>query len=309
MHDASALDAAIADSAACAFARLTQGLSRAEKAHLVSHALDSLHGSIGRLEMPEYGEDLVALFYSVWYQPFQVNAAYSLILRAFGEFQSRLANKRRLVIVDFGSGTWATEVGLALATMDAGERGSNVRDISVRLVEPSDAMTRAGIDIWERFVVSEGHDVSVDVAAFAAQARVGSTCIDIRRVGFVSEIAMPPESERWLLAMHAYYAEAQDAIRSDLAQIGRVFQPDFGVFTCHRDSVDGINYVSPFDGSGSLVDIPPLRLSGELPRVNRWRRELAYELGLQDDVRLTRPTEWDPERGLRDNRALVFNRE
>ena len=71
----------------------------------------------------------------------------------------------------------------------------------------------------------------------------------------------------------------------------------------------GIASVSPFDGSGTLICIPPLWLSGELMRVNRWRRELADELGLREDLRLTRPAEWDPERGLRDNRAILFHRE
>ena len=85
---AAALDAAIADVAAATFDRVTHGLSDVEKAKRVSHALDSLHGSIRQLEMPEYAEELVRLFYSAWYQPFQINSAYSLFYQAIEERQN-----------------------------------------------------------------------------------------------------------------------------------------------------------------------------------------------------------------------------
>ena len=106
--------------------------------------------------------------------------------------------------------------------------------------------------------------------------------------------------------MHAYYGEHKEAIQRDLSQIGEALRPELGLFTCHSASVGGIECVAPFAGPAIPIDISPLRLSGELSRVNRWRRELAHELGLHNDARLTRPTEWDPERGLRDNCAFLF---
>ena len=93
---AAAIDAAIADTAASEFGRVTPGLSRDEKANLVAHALNSLHGSIPRLEMPEYAADLVPLFYSIWYQPFQVNSALALISRLIEERRCRQAEKTPL---------------------------------------------------------------------------------------------------------------------------------------------------------------------------------------------------------------------
>lgn len=306
---AAALDAAIADVAAATFDRVTHDLSDREKARRISHALDSLHGSIRQLEMPEYDQDLVALFYSVWYQPFQINSAYSLVCQAIEERQTRLAVKRHLDVVDFGSGALAMEFGLALAALDAQARRLTVPDINIYLFEPSDAMTRIGLDIWESFLTATNREVSVDMESWSAVARLGRCSIDIKRADDLSNLVAWPESDRWLVAMHAYYGEHRDAIKRDLATLCESFVPDFGLFTCHHANVDGIECVSPFAGSGTLMYIPPLGLSGELPHVNRWRRELADELGRREDLRLMRPAEWDPERGLRDNRAVFFVRQ
>lgn len=306
---AAALDDVIVSIAAATFDRVTHGLRDGEKAKRVSHALDTLHGSIRRLEMPEYAEELVALFYSAWYQPFQINSAYSLVNQAIEERQTRLTVKRRLDVVDFGSGALAMEVGLALAVLDAQAQGLTVPEINVYLVEPSDAMTRIGLDIWESFLTATNHEVSVDMGSWSAVARLGRSSINMKRADDPSNHVAWPETDRWLVAMHAYYGERRDVIKRDLATIWEAFDPDIGLFTCHHANVGGIACVSPFDGSGTLICIPPLWLSGELMRVNRWRRELADELGLREDLRLTRPAEWDPERGLRDNRAILFHRE
>lgn len=307
---AGALDTAIADSAAAEFVRLTQNLGDDEKARRVSLALDSLHGSIRRLEMPEYASAFVPLFYSLWYQPFQVNAAYSLISEIIERQPHGLTEKGRLDIVDFGSGTLAMEFGLAFAILDLLKPGATVPDvnISISLIEPSDAMTRAGINIWQRFLTTLGYEVDVDAVALTADARIGAAAIRSMRVRGVGNLDARPDSKRWLVAMHAYYAESKEDIKRDLAQLSEVFKPDLGLFTYRDANLDGIRYVSPFVGSGTPMQIPRLRLQGELPRVNQWRRQLADELGLTSDNRLMRPVEWNPERGLRDNRAILYDR-
>ena len=306
---AALLDSAIAGMAACEFARLTHGLSVGEKARRVSSALDSLHGSIRRLEMPAYAEELVALFYSVWYQPFQVNAAYSLLSRLLAERRHRLNQDGSLDIVDFGSGALAAEIGLALAVADQVSRGIAPCKTQVFLVEPSDAMTRTGFGVWERFMVANGWEVAVDVASWSTTARLGDATISVQRIHTPWSFEAQTGADRWLVAMHAFYAEQQEAIKRDLSDIEGKFGPDLGLFTFHRESEGGVNYVSPFAREGDQAPISPLMMSGAVVRVNRWRRAVADTLGLQDDVRLTRPTEWDPERGLRDNRAILFRRE
>ena len=306
LSDTAALDAAISDTAASEFTRITRGLSRDEKAMLVAQALDSLHGSIPRLEMPEYAAELVALFYSVWYQPFQVNSALSLISRMIGERQPHLAEKRRLDIVDFGSGALAMEFGLALAVLDAQDRGISVPEINVYLIEPSRAMTRIGFRLWQRFIIATGEDVAFDVASGSATKSLGASAMRLCCMADPSDIEPHCDADRWLVSMHAYYREDAESIRQGLREIHDHLDPQLGMMTFHQANSYGIDYVSPFAGSGIPIEIGPLRLSGGLPLVNGWRSGLAQELGLADDARLTRPVEWDPERGLRDNRAVIF---
>lgn len=300
------LDGVIADTAATTFARFTLDLDDGEKVGRVSTALDSLNGSIRRLEMPDYQDEWVALFYSLWYQPFQINAAYSLICRVIEERNEPLTRTGRLSIWDFGGGALAMEIGLALAALDAASYGKAIPEINVTLIEPSDAMTRTGLDIWERFMIANGFGPSVDMDSWSATAQLGPTTIQLQRVAAPFDMESQPEADRWLVAIHAYYGEQREAIKRDLSQIRQALQPGAGLFTCHADSLAGIDCVSPFAGSGTAISISPLKMSGGLPRVNQWRLGLAEDLGLLHDVRLTRPAEWNPERGLRDNRAILF---
>ena len=46
----------------------------------VLDAVNSLHENLRQLQPPAYDNPLVPLFYSAWYQPFQINLAYSLIM-------------------------------------------------------------------------------------------------------------------------------------------------------------------------------------------------------------------------------------
>ena len=306
LNAAAELDVLIAELAESEWARLTSGLSRAQKASRVSRALDSLHGSIRRLEMPAYYEGLVALFYLTWYQPFQINSARSLLDRAIAERQESFAIKSRLDIVDFGGGALAMEIGLALALLDAQQSDYSVPDINVMVVEPSEAMSSLGLKLWERFLISGGWDSIADPESRRVTTYVGSSTLSIKVIDDLAGIEVCADADRWLVAMHAYYAEAEERINGDLSGIHRIFQPEFGVMTFHHASCDGIKSVSPFVEPGFPVEISPLRLSGALPLVSSWRRCLAYELGLQDEQRLTGSVEWDPMRGPRDNRAIFY---
>ena len=256
--------------------------------------------------MPEYANELVALFYSVWYQPFQVNAAYALVRDAIERQRGRLTDAGRLHIVDFGSGALAMQFGLTLAVLDLTERGFRVPEITVSLFEPNDAMLRVGLNIWQRFLSVAGYDGDADSEALTASVRIGATVIRSARITDSSDISVATDSCRWLVAMHAYYADDRETIKRDLAEIHRAVKPDFGFLTYHYASLDGIRYVSPFAESGAPGLIPPLPLSGSLPQVNSWRSQLAQELGRLDETRLTRPAEWDPVRGRRDNRAILY---
>lgn len=153
-----------------------------------------------------------------------------------------------------------------------------------------------------------GFDADIGPSSFTARVRVGLATIHVERIHGTSEIVASPGAERWLVAVHSFYAEGKQAIRRDLDLIRQLFQPSLGLFTCHHANLDGIRHSSPFAEPGVAGPTPALRLSGELEAVNAWRHGLAGKLGSSDDPLLTRATEWDPERGRRDNRAIWFGR-
>ncbi len=217
-----------------------------------------------------------------------------------------MAGAARLHIVDFGSGALAMQFGLTLAVLDASERGFRVPEVGVSLFEPNDAMLRMGLNVWQRFLRIMHYDGDADIPTLTSSVQIGATMIRSARITKTSDISLPTDSHRWLVAMHAYYADDRENIKRDLEAIHRAAKPDLGFLTYHYASLDGIRYVSPFAKPGSPGPIPPLPLSGELTEVNSWRSSLSRALGYHDETRLTRPTEWDPVRGRRDNRAILY---
>ena len=72
-----ALDVAIAQVAQKEISRLSAGLSPDEIAKNICVALHELE-SLQQGGMPNYGNEWVAVFYLLWYQPAQINLAYTL---------------------------------------------------------------------------------------------------------------------------------------------------------------------------------------------------------------------------------------
>lgn len=214
-------------------------------------------------------------------------------------------DNNHLQIVDFGCGALAYEFGVLLALQSSAMQRVGM-DVSVSLFEPHSAMLRVGMHIWRRLLDLTGHDARIDVGGATSTVRVGSATIRLARISQFPTIHPQPDAQRWLVAMHACYADSKCSIKRDLSHFQETLRPHVGLFTFHHAAEDGIRQISPFDGPGEPQSIMPLELTGQLPRTNRRGAQLAQRLGLRDDPRLTRPTEWDPDRGPRDNRALLY---
>ena len=216
MHNtiSAALDQAIAETARAEYNRITETLDDAQR-ELVIAALDSLHGSIRTLNLPQYNDDLVALLYSVWYHPFQTNAALSLMGRIFRASPELPTDNNPLQIVDFGCGALAYEFGLLLALQSSAIQRVGM-DVSVSLFEPNSAMLRVGMHIWRRWLDLTGHDARIDVGAATSTVRVGTATIRLARISQFPRIHPQPDAQRWLVAMHAYYSDSKCSIKGDL---------------------------------------------------------------------------------------------
>ena len=58
---------------------LTVGLTSSQKAHQIGNALTELEKLSRGTGIPDYNDPWVALFYVTWYQPRQINIAYSML--------------------------------------------------------------------------------------------------------------------------------------------------------------------------------------------------------------------------------------
>ena len=113
----------------------------------VSYALKELAKLRGP-DIPDYDDAGVALLY-YWYQPRQINLAYSLITsEAVGGITSD-----RLRVIDFGCGALAMQFGVALAAADALEQGIPISEIRIDSIDSSKLMISVGENLWKQFKI------------------------------------------------------------------------------------------------------------------------------------------------------------
>lgn len=193
-----ALDRAIAYSAGERLNVLGSQIDRQQSAERIVRALRALErlGSGGK---PEYDE-WVAIFYALWYQPGQINLAYTLARSLLeetrdGEPALRLDDSWHLHVNDFGCGTWAMQFGLALALADLKHPSQGYPTVTVNPEDESLHMKAMGDMMWRQFLSV----VQDDVAQACRAVTKGSPAID-----------KGSRRETWLTALHAFYEEGHD---------------------------------------------------------------------------------------------------
>ena len=249
-----ALACAIREEAWLSFTRLRQGRSETEVAGKVKTALEQLEG-LQSGEMPDYHDPWVALFYVLWYQPPQINLAYSAIRPFVGDEQERWQ------FVDFGAGALAAQFGVALALAERGQLATVVQSI-----EPSDAMFELGDAIWRRFV-----DVLDD-----GQLRRTCRTITAERCS-VDEIGRVKAARRALLAIHAVYREKRESVADDMKTLRKELKPHLGVVSTHRMNDCLARGISPFK-KVKEPEIEPV-FSGNLQAITALRKRIWISIG------------------------------
>ena len=108
MNTQRVIEQAIVNAGKAEYDRLTAGMNTQAKVSKVDFALQELMKLQNSDEMPGYADPFVTLFYSLWFLPSQINLACAVIdgsLRLHGEWR----------IIDFGCGSGAMSIGLAIA--------------------------------------------------------------------------------------------------------------------------------------------------------------------------------------------------
>ncbi len=260
-----ALDRSIAAAVWNEFNVLTRNEAEQAGNKLRSSARDDIFSSLGGLKRPNYDDKMVALVYAAMYQLQHINIAYSLIKDTTRNF-SCMVSSGKLKVADFGAGTLAMHIGVALAVADALEEGQHIEAVHIDSMDISLPMLRVGANIWEKFK----HIVSTDESGNLCWLYQACKLISYKTHNSISTIEIEEGFETWLSAIHAVYSETETDTKRDLCDIYSRLSPVAGFITSYGNHHEQYKLgnagiatdVSPFD----LNMYEPRRLSGNKDR-------------------------------------------
>ena len=260
----SIIEQAIVDVAKGEYRRVTRGLSDAEKARRVEYALRELQKLRSDRMLPDYRDTVVALFYTLWYLPSQVNLASALIeeMMPFGG---------DIHIVDFGAGPGALTLGAAMAV--ARRRQTKVESrVTVHEVDCR-AMRELSTSIWNSYqtITSRDGNRGCQRAANAIEKRTYATAEDVVNT-FVLDV--PRDAVRSLTALHVIYRDNQRTVKKALSTLWENTQPAWAFVTAPNvgAKLEIARGVAPFQGMPRAVaDLP---IHGRCSQLTDLRREI-----------------------------------
>ena len=268
-----ALDKAITKVVCDEFNRISKNLSDVETAQKVEYALDQL-SKLQRGVMPKYDE-WIAPFYVSWYQPPQINLAYSMIMDMVTEtYDGVLAPTGKLYVYDFGCGALATQFGVALAAADALRNGQKLDSVYIASSDTSEAMIGIGVKVWEQF--------KSEVRREPRLSHLSQACdlIEAQIINGCPARKSSADETCWLSAIHAVYGTNEDDVRKRLSELGKWASPNVVFLTTHYKENALLYRASPFHNNQydfGEWEVPPL-LSGGSSRVTNLRKGISEKI-------------------------------
>lgn len=224
---ANALDVSIADVAAGEFDRLATPLSDQQIAEQILMALRAFEG-LQSNKMPDYGP-WDALFYLTWYQPSQINLAYTLARMIPAGNNPLLTGEGNLQVADFGCGALAMQFGLALAATRTISAHGVCPEITVESKDSSDSMVSLGRETWRRFVQEIG-----DTYKYPQLEDLRQACDAIR----TKVQTQTPATTRWLTALHVAYEENAGEVGEAMDEVAAQWKPEVILVTARQIAED-----------------------------------------------------------------------
>ena len=263
----SIIEQAIVDTARADYRHVTRGLSRTQKAKLVEYALRELQKLRSDRRLPDYRHTLVALFYTLWYLPRQVNLACRLVEEVFPLNED-------VHIVDFGAGPGALSLGAAIAV--ARRRQTKIEPkITIHEVD-CPAMQGLSNRIWlnyEQIATNDGNR-GCQRAARAVEKRFYATADEVVSA---YRADVPDDATSSLAALHVVYGDNQDAVKEALATLWEGTRPAWAFVTTQKvgSKLKFASNVVPFRQVPTAITTLPLH--GQCAHVTGLRREIRSE--------------------------------
>lgn len=260
----SIIEQAIAEVAEVEYRRVTAGLNKAQKARVVGHALTELLKLRDDRRIPAYEDPAVALFYTLWYLPSQINLASALVeeMMPFGG---------DVHIADFGAGPGALALGAAMAVARRRQTKAKPK-VTVHEVD-CQAMRDLSSRIWNRYqlITSREGNRGCQRAANAIEKRTYATAEDVVNT-FMADV--PRDAARSLTALHVIYRNNQHAVKKALSTLWANTQPAWAFVTAPSvgAKLEIARGVAPFQGTPrAMADLP---VHGRCSQLTDLRREI-----------------------------------
>ena len=217
----SIIEQAIVEAAQAEYQRVTSGLGEAQRTQLVEYALDELAKLRGDRHLPNYHAAVVALFYTLWYLPSQVNLACSLV-------EDLLPDNGDVHIIDFGAGPGSLCLGVAMAV--ARRRRTKLESRVIVHEIDCEAMRLLSNSIWHRFlkIADSDGNLGCQRAAHMVEKRNYANPDDIVDA---FERSVPQGTARSLTALHVIYDDNQQEVKDMLAKLWKQTQPSWAFVT------------------------------------------------------------------------------
>ena len=275
-----ALEQSIMNVANAEYERLAQGMTADQRADRIGRALRSL-SLLQTGGMPDYKEAWNVLFYMLWYQPKQVNLAYSIIR---GVIEQRLDGNTflnresgRLHIVDFGCGSLAMQFAMALVVADALERGELIGAVHIDSMDSSQAMINLGQATWNEFQRLAREEPLLDDLSLSFETITSATYL----VEPLPAIERDISRDCWLSAIHAVYDTNLGYVKEALKGYKDDLNPYLGFITSFRGKESLVRAASPFQNDGRYVSrtghFAP-QFDGTLENITSLRRGIAESI-------------------------------
>ncbi len=264
----SIVEQAIADAARAEYERLTKGLQPPGKEQLVSSALAELQKLRNDRELPDYDNPAVALFYTLWYLPSQVNLACSLI-------EEVMPFNNDIHIIDFAAGPGALQLGVALAIARC-RPAKPQRTVAVHEIDCA-AMRNLSKMIWQQFQRIADRDGDADSQRAARTVRK-FTYGDVNEAISAPEVRAPRNATQALTALHVIYENNRDEVKAKLSQLSEHAHPAWTFVTapCVGSKLEITQAIVPFQATPEPVTKQPL--TGQCLQLTNLRQKIRREL-------------------------------
>ena len=245
--------------------------------------------------MPDYRNRWVALLYLIWYQPAQINLAFTLAQKVPEYKNPLLARAPSLSVLDFGCGSLAMQFGLALAMIDRYQKFRSYPKITLYRHDDSNEMKEIGLKTWGQFMdelhktnarIYELLEVSFRLEHLDNDALLNMDRIDAHdlpwNLEFRNEDSICAQKHtRWLTVLHVAYTKNYPIIKRCLDDCIFYYHPDIVLTTSHAKASK--SRFSP----KSLYEFYPYYIADALGEHQQFGYDLCYRNAhLQNELNL-----------------------